>query len=311
MACPPSTSIWPTALLALVPLILNLCILAYSYRKLTLDAQNVLYMLFVVCAVSWQAFDLSVRLSATAETATFFRGYFRPGQLLAIHFGLHFVMLFCGRERVAWSAWFWALLYLPPILEIGSMLSGTQHEVLVYREGWGWVADPDHMHGAFLAYLLYGSALGIACVVLLFDHTRRVWNDPARRAASMMLLVGMSLVVSTGMVFEAVLPWVGLRQWPVTSTACFAFSLAVLWGQLRFRLFSVSTHAAAKAVVETVTDTLIVADAHGALLFANDSAAKNLGLDPDRISRPTSAPSSMPATTPSWPTAPRATSWQA
>ena len=107
----------PAALLAAVPLVLNLGILAYGYRKLTLDAQNVLYLLFVAGACCWQAFDVGVRLAATEATAAWFRGFFRPGQLLAINFGLHFVALYVGRDRVAHAGWFWALLYIPPMLE--------------------------------------------------------------------------------------------------------------------------------------------------------------------------------------------------
>ncbi len=273
----------PAALLAFVPLILNLAILVYGYRKLTLDTQNVLYLLFVAGACSWQAFDVGVRIAGNMETAALFRGYFRAGQLLTINFGLHFVMLYVGRDRIAHAGWFWALLYVPPLVEFGSFMSGQQMEVLVYRPGWGWLADARHMHPVYSTYLTYGSVLSLVCMGLLVDHLRRVWPDPVRRRATGLLTAGFGLVVFIGVAFEVLLPMLAHTQWPITSSAAVCFAAAVLLGQSQFRLFDVSTPAAAKAVVETVPDELLIAGADGELLFANDEARHRFGLDPHRI----------------------------
>jgi len=273
----------PYALLSLVPLLLNLAVFVYGYRKLTLDAQNILFLLFVAAASSWQAFDLSMRLSADEATAELLRGLFRPGQVVAVNIGLHFALLYVGRDRLARSPWVVGFLYVPAILQMGLFMSEVPMETLVQRPGWGWTSDVATMHPAYRGYFLYGAIIAVLCLSILVHRLVQVWGDPSERQRVGILTLGVAFMVLVGGTLEAVFPIIGLRQWPVTSSTCLAFSVAVLVGQLRFRLFDVSTPAAAKAVVETVTDPLFVADSSGTLLFANDEARSRFGLDIHRI----------------------------
>jgi len=274
---------WPTALLAFVPMLANLGILLYGYRKLTHDAQNLLYLMFVAGGACWQMFDVGVRLAATPETAAIFRAVFRPGQLLTVTFGLHFVLLYVGLDRVARSPWLWAALYGPLYVVIAGFMSDAPMEVLAYRPGWGWLADPAQMHPLYRGFLAYGALLALSMLALLLHHLWKVRHDPARRAAASLLTAGMATVVVLGVSFETLRPVMGLPQWPITSSAGLVFSVCVLLGQRTYRLFDVSTPAAAKVVVQTVPDELLIAEASGQLLYANDRAARTLGLDPDKL----------------------------
>jgi len=273
----------PYALLALVPLLLNLAVFVYGHRKLTLDAQNVLFLLFVAAASSWQAFDLSMRLAADEATAELLRGLFRPGQVIAVNIGLHFVLLYVGWERLARSPLVVAFLYLPAILQMGLFMSEVPMETLVQRPGWGWTSDVTTMHPAYRAYFLYGAVLALLCLGVLVYRLWRVWGDPSERQRVGILTLGVSFMVLIGGTLEAVFPVIGIPQWPVTSATCLAFSVSVLAGQMRFRLFDVSTPAAAKAVVDAVTDPLLITDSKGSILFANDEARSRFGLDIHRI----------------------------
>ncbi len=273
----------PYALLALVPLLLNMAVFVYGYRKLTLDAQNVLFLLYVAAVSSHQAFDLSMRLAADEATAELLRGLFRPGQIVAFNIGLHFVLLYVGWDRLARSPLVVAFLYVPAALQMGLFMSEVPMETLVQRPGWGWTSDVTTMHPAYRGYFLYGAVIAALSLGVLVFRLKQVWADPSERQHVGILTIGVSFMVLIGGTLEAVFPVIGIPQWPVTSATCLSFSGAALLGQARFRLFDVSTPAAAKAVVEAVTDPLLITDSKGSILFANDEARGRFGLDIHRI----------------------------
>lgn len=128
---------WPGVLLAVVPLLLNAWILVYSQRHLPRDHLTVVFQLYVVALMTWQAYDACVRLSATAATAEIWRGYLRAGQLFCVPLGLHFAALYAERDQLANTWWFWGLLYASPALMLGGFQAGLIDEELHYAPGWG------------------------------------------------------------------------------------------------------------------------------------------------------------------------------
>ncbi|MCB9670834.1 MAG: PAS domain-containing protein [Alphaproteobacteria bacterium] len=270
-------------LLALIPMILNAGIFVYAVRRLPRDQLTGMFLVYIVGAMLWQGFDCGVRLAATPETARFLRGYFRIGQIYGVFVGLHFALLYAERERLANAWWFWLLLYLPPTLQLGGYMGGHWEEHLVYHEGWGYLADASKMGVAYQAHLAWGSVAAVSTLGVLIWNTWRVRGERERFNASLLLTVGLSIAVVLGVLFEAGLPILGFHQYPITSTVTLAYSLATVIGLTRYRLFRVSTPAAAKAMVEALTDPLIIAAADGRLLYANERAGTVFGLDREHI----------------------------
>ena len=66
-------------LLALVPMLVNAGIFVYALRKLPRDQLTATFLIYVVCVITWQAFDMGVRLSETAETARTMASASPPG----------------------------------------------------------------------------------------------------------------------------------------------------------------------------------------------------------------------------------------
>lgn len=271
------------ALLAGVPMLLNMGIFAYGLRRLPRDSLSAAFLFYVACAMLWQGFDLAVRLAADEPTAAFLRGYLRLGPILAVFVGLHFTLLYAERGDLVNRWWFLTLLYAPPLLHLGGYQAGHWRESLVYHEGWGYLSDASVMGPVYQAHLAWGSLIALLSLGVLIVHTWRVRAMPCPRQASMILTTGMGIAVLGGVVCEAVLPLLGYHQLPLTSSFGFAFSLATVIGLSRYALFHVSTPTAAKALVETLTDPLFVIRSDGRLLYCNAEAGTSFGLDRERV----------------------------
>jgi len=274
---------WVGVLLAAVPMLINVGMLLYVHRRLPQDQLSIVFKLYLVALIIWQGYDAVIRLSATPETATLWRGYLRGGQFFLVPLGMHFAMLYSERERIANSWWFLAMLYLPPFLQMGAYQARTIDEVLYYSPGWGWLARNQELGAVHDAHAIALASLALLTFFVFAEHWWRVRRSPVKGPAALILLVGIGVPTLIGILFEVVFPLVGVQQWPVTSTVATFFSIAILVGLTRYQLFSVSAPAAAKAVVDTITDTLMIARADGQLLFINNQAVHQFGIPKDRV----------------------------
>ncbi|MCB9675862.1 MAG: PAS domain S-box protein [Alphaproteobacteria bacterium] len=270
-------------LLAAVPLIFTLGMLGWVHRMLPRDQLSIVFELFLITLSIWQLYDVVVRLAATPETAAIWRGYLRGGQFFLVPLGLHFAVLYAERDRIANHPLFLTTLYLPAFLQMGAYQARTIDETLYYSPGWGWLArnqdlGPVHeVHSIFLAIL----AVGTFFVLLL--HWVEVRRVPVKGPAAFILLIGIGIPTLIGVLFEVVFPLFDVQQWPITSTVAIFFAIGILIGLSKYQLFSVSTPAAAKAVIDTITDTLMIARADGQLLFVNTQAVDQFGFPRDLV----------------------------
>jgi PAS domain S-box-containing protein len=274
---------WVGVLLALVPMCINLGMLGWVHRQLPRDQLSIVFELYLITLVLWQFYDVVVRLSATPETAEIWRGYLRGAQFFLVPLGMHFAMLYAERDRITNSPLFLSLMYLPSFFQMGAYQAGTIDETLYYSPGWGWLArnqDLGIVHDLHSAYL---GLIALATFFVFLHYWWAVRNVPIKGPAALILLIGIGIPTLIGIVFEVVFPLLGMQQWPITSTMATVFSIAILLGLSRYQLFSVSTPAAAKAVIETITDALMIARADGQLLFVNQQASEQFGIAPGEV----------------------------
>ncbi|MEZ4315924.1 MAG: ATP-binding protein [Myxococcota bacterium] len=274
---------WVGVLLALVPMLINVGMLAWVQRQLPRDQLSIVFVLYLVALILWQGYDVVVRLSATPETATIWRGYLRGGQFFLIPLGMHFAVLYSELDRVANSPWFLSALYFPSFMQMGAYQARTIDETLYYSPGWGWLARNQDLGPVHDAHSIWLGLMALGTFFVIAWHWRQVRQIPVKGPAAFILLIGIGIPTILGVIFEVVFPLFGVQQWPVTSTIATFFSIAILVGLSRYQLFSVSTPAAAKAVIETITDTLMIARADGQLLFVNTQASDQFGITRERV----------------------------
>ncbi len=270
------------AALAGIPMLVNIGILVFVFRRLPRDPLTRTFVLFVGSMIFWQLFDVGTRLAADAHTARFLRGYFRVGQIFVAPLGLHFATLYAERDRLAASWTFWAVLYLPPVFQVGGFMAGHLSDAVHYVPGWGWVgsAPAPTMDPVYMAHLYHASLLSLGTLGMLGWTTWTVRNDPKRFRPAALLTGSMAVVVLTGIVTEVVLPAVGRPQVSLLSTVSLLLSITIAIALGRYEFLRVNTPAIAKAMADALTDPLLVAAPDGSLLYANAAAFEQFGLDP-------------------------------
>ncbi|MCA9492264.1 MAG: PAS domain-containing protein, partial [Myxococcales bacterium] len=264
--------------LAALPALLNVGLLVYSLRNLPSDRVTRTFAFFLAMLVAWQLFDLSVRSATTAEAAASWRGLLRIWQFLAIASGLQLSLFMADLDRVASRPEVLAAIYGPCMLFESTYSAGLVVEHLEHVPVFGWIADSTTLGPLFSVMTTWFSAEAALMAGILVWNVWRTRGQGDPHAAARLFAIGIVVPVLSGLLTEAVLPQVlGIRQIPLTSTTLSVFSVATAYALGRYDLFRVNTLAAAQAVLETLSDSLLVVHATGRVRYANRHAVEVFG----------------------------------
>ena len=266
-------------LLAGIPLLLNVAILAYALRALPRDRTTQTFLFFVFCLAVWQLFDVMVRASTNAETAAAWRALLRMGQMYGIPAGLLFSLRLAEQDELADSSWVLAALFAPSVFFQGAYEAGFIQERLAWSGVFGWITH--HELGALYSlFTVWYSLLAVAIPAVVLYNVVDARANTERSKAARLVAAGLSVPVAVGLLTEAVMPqFFGMQQWPITSTTLVAFTLAVAAAMSRYDLFRVSSLATARTAIAAVPDTLVIASPLGRIVYANDAARRAHGLE--------------------------------
>ncbi|RYZ24048.1 MAG: PAS domain S-box protein [Chitinophagaceae bacterium] len=263
------------ALLALIPALLNIGIVAYIYLRLARSSVTDIFTLFVIALICWQAEDTLVRLCQDAATARYWDSILSIGWIglgpLAFHFACRYTGLSLRREVVT-------LIYA--VFVVGYLLyhAFPQPTVFRYYPGWGWVNTP--RAGAPDGVIRYAiSAIVIAALVLLFRYAIRVRHDRRKRTQAFFIAFGMLVPTVQGVVTQVIFPVMLERpEIPVTSSFLTVFSVSTIVAISRFQLFDFGRAVGVDRLLAQLNSIVLVLSPEGRLLYSNPFAQQLLDL---------------------------------
>ncbi len=263
--------------LALLPLVVNLGLLARVAPRATESRAARLLTLFLASMIVWLLADVAARSIVDEPTAHAWRSLLRPGQFFAVATGVHFALCFAGRSDLADRTETLAVLYGPAVLGPALYAGGWLPESLVPARTWGWVAAAraDGFLGALLAGWYTASAVGALAV--LHVHTRR--SRGVHRQTAQWVAWAAAVSVSVALLTEGLLPALGLGPTPLAATALSVFAVASWAGLRRRRVLDFDDPAAVSELVRHAGDAMMVFDRHGQLRLANPAARRMFGLE--------------------------------
>jgi PAS domain S-box-containing protein len=264
--------------LAGVPALLNFGLLLFAAWRLPRERITYVFLFYLTTLVCWQLFDFTVRSAIDEDWARLWRALLRVWQFIAISCSLHMALMFSRLERVAHHPVTLGLLYVPCLLFESIYTAGIIDEHLERVPVWGWISDSRDLGPAFS--ILSGwfglEAVAAAAIIALNVWWTRGQGD--RHRAARVLAAGMAIPVGLGLACETVLPLVfGIRQIPLTSTWMSTFTVAIVVALARYDLFEVNTLAAAQAVLQTISDSLLVVHRSGRIRYLNPFATTTFG----------------------------------
>jgi PAS domain S-box-containing protein len=264
--------------LAGVPALLNLGLLLFAVWRLPRERITYVFMFFLVMLIAWQVFDFTVRSAVEAEDAARYRSMFRVWQFLAISCALHLSLMMAEFERVVSHPVTLGLLYVPCLVFESSYTAGFIDEHLEHVPVFGWIADSRDLGPVFGVFSVYFSLLAAMSAVVIAWNVWATRGQGDRHRAARVYAAGMAFPVFAGLFVEIVLPMgFGMRQWPLTSTMMSTFTVATAISLSRYDLFRVNSLAAAQAVLQTISDSLLVVHQSGRIRYLNPFASQVFG----------------------------------
>ncbi len=200
---------------------------------------------------------------------------------------LLFTLLLTGRVRTRANGlqpstwWLLVLLGIFPALTVAAQFSGQLNVNLTLTE-YGWItrwADS----GWTWFFFAYYSSFTVASLVLVarFRRTARFFRQ--RRQADLILGTGTATLL-LGTAVDVVLPHV-----PNLALPSLAAVIGLIWASglyyavTRYRLMSVTPQAAARDILATMNDGLLLLTPEGSVAAANTGASNMLGLSPREL----------------------------
>lgn len=234
------------------------------------------FVAFLACILTY-----SLRIAFTLELAATINRF--SATLIAFTFAIftHFGLIFTKKERFLKSKIALPLLYIPPAL-VSTLFLFTN---LMYQRyeifSIGIISIPTPFYSIFIVQTLVYSFWAI---YLFFSYAKSAPQEIERKQA-LFIGIGSVIPVVIGVIADQLLPTI-LQTRLVFPTVVFDFALMSLFifiAMRRYSLFAISPGQAAKTIIETMPDSLIVTDLEGRVVILNAEAHKYFRVPKEEI----------------------------
>lgn len=262
----------------------SICILLLAFHIWTRHYENIparFFAFFAFTAFLAAILTYSLRIAFTLEIAREINRL--SATLWAFVFSMfaHFVLIFTKKEKLLSKASTYLMLYIPPSI-LGLLFLFTNQMYLRYEiHNIGIVSQPAPLYSFFILATFSFCLWGIG---LLFQYSRSTPQKSEKKQA-LIIAYGSLIAVSLGGINDQVLPLLfGFR--PTIPTVVFDITIMNLFiyiAMRRYSLFAISPALAAKTIIETMPDSLMVTDLEGRVLFLNEEAHKYFHVPKEEI----------------------------
>lgn len=191
-------------LIALLPALLNAYLAFYISRKMSRSTLTDLFMFFLLSLLSWQLFDIMLRLSADLPTAVLVDKIFCHGWILSAPLGVHFAITYKD-QRKKLNALVAFFLYLPAILFVALYESFTGTADFKLLHFWGWVNSREGSVFETVLVIWYVTYVGITLYFFISKFRSTAKGTTARRQ-SLLILCAYAIPSVQGVITQAVFP---------------------------------------------------------------------------------------------------------
>lgn len=250
-------------------------LLVYVLRKGPTRLLNWFCALLLATFAVWSLGDTVVAVSLTHDGAMQWLRIASLGWTTFPAPALWFCLAFTGRHRLVTHRLFLALSSLPAIAS--AYLQWTGHLIVdCTRESYGWamVWSASSLPLAFAAYYLVFIGAGLSLVYVL-AHSASLTRI---RKQAWLIFISAAVSLVLGSLTDVVLPLLGIASVPpVANAVLLIWAFALAYGISRYGLMTVTPSLAADSILETMGDSLVLADTDGSIITANRACQELLG----------------------------------
>ena len=274
--------------MALLSCINFFCMLAYTYLAIVIlfnnpaSLLNRLTTIIFLCCILWCLGKLVVHNPLVDQTTAFkFMKIAVLGAWSFSAFLLWFALVLTEKKRILRKIWIYPALFAVPAVTIaiqwfnGSLLTYVRRPF-----GWGLEWRPSILTILLFVYIF--SFITLSCIIIYHFSITSSSRMKKRQARIISISIVCGFIIGYGT--NIIIP--KFTSIPVPDLA---HNMALLWlagmvyAILKYNFLSVTPATAARNIISTMADALILADQEGRIVSANRSAAALLGYGNDRL----------------------------
>jgi len=243
---------------------------------------NRLFAFLCVAFFTWSAgYGLFVTAPDLAS-ATFWSQLTTLGWGLSPALLLHFFIILIRKGRSQIPSWSLALLYTPALVLCGGAVRGPAVSSVMLDTPLGWAEQLDPSLLLYWVWVIYFAVYCITGLAMLARWGLRARSMRERRCAWMIFTAGicsLSVAVLTGYAQPLVVdtPMPGLSHFGVLF-----WSGGIALAIRRYGLLALTPESAAQDILGGMRESVLLLDTDHRILFANFSACRLLGVEPQR-----------------------------
>ena len=262
------------ALASMLAFVFDLFLGVLVYNKNPKKRLNKIFFLLALWCAYWDITEYGYISAHNMETALF---WFRAGGLwfFTVALSVHFILVFIEHSRLLTSKLTYFFLYLPAL--VFSFFDITTDKL-------GWIAQDEDFGWAY--QFQKGSIISEACQIwiliislvaafICFRYFLEVSSYRKRQQAKFFLM-GVLTPFVVGIVTSMLLPALDIRFPDLTTTSILLANIFFAYGIWRYDLFTLTPEAVARNIISTITDSLLLINPSGKVVFANKSALRLL-----------------------------------
>jgi len=262
---------WRSALLALIPLLINFCLFIYIFFYFPHNKLTRLFYCFLIPLCLWQLTDLLCRLSADKETATYWFHLLSPALNVIPVIGLHFTILFVQKKNWLKSRALLFGIYLPAFVFLFFSYGGLIKFSMEPSSFWGWVArSTNDTIGLINALWIVLSSLTTLGLLLHFTFIRKPHDGNLAMQAKLVAL-GFTVPTLVSVITEFIFPFLlNIQPVPLLSSTLSVFSVCVLIALKKYELLSYAPQRAWDSILKNMKEGLLIVNNEDIIQFANE-----------------------------------------
>jgi PAS domain S-box-containing protein len=242
------------------------------------DPRNTLNRVFLwyCLSLAWWAFtEFGYRQADNAHTAYW---WIKAGALwpFAISLLLHFVLVLTAQSRLLENRLTYLLIYFPAA--VFSLLDLTSTLIIgePIRVYWGWTYSISENSLFYDLSTVWAVGMAVLSLYLCLRHYLKT-TDWTKKQQSKYVLIGTTIPVVAGLITEVLLPYLEVRVPELTAIGFALGSILLGYAIWKYELFVLTPAIAARNIISTMADALLLVSPEGKLTLVNEAALRLLG----------------------------------
>lgn len=267
---------WSVLPLYVLPALVNLSLFIYAQVFLPQNRINSSFSLFVFLLSISQLSDGMMHMSGSLETAVMWQKIAFAPWLFVTPIGVLFALSFSSQRNVR-RARITAMLFTPAIILLLLAIAGMGQFEIIFREGWGWIANPQATTFNYIAYVFIAAG-SVFIPFMMWRNWTKSGKDSIDRHKFLMLAIGVTIPYVGGLVSEIMLPlFFEIDDVPLVGPLLTVFSVFSFIAIRKYNMLDYSPRSQWSQILETLREGVLIADDSRKIMYTNPALANLLG----------------------------------